>query len=137
FGAVALSHQDLNSILFVKQNGHTANVLLAIRLPRLFGATLTGSALAVSGTIMQAITRNPIAEPGLLGINAGAGLALVLAYAFVPHLPYSLIILLSLLGSSLAETLVFGLSYQSGKGHHQLRLVLAGAMVSLLLSALC
>ncbi|MFF1032720.1 iron chelate uptake ABC transporter family permease subunit, partial [Streptococcus pyogenes] len=67
FGAVALSHQDLNSILFGKQNGHKANVLLAIRLPRLFGATLTGSALAVSGTIMQAITRNPIAEPGLLG----------------------------------------------------------------------
>ena len=64
---------------------------------------------------MQAITRNPIAEPGLLGINAGAGLALVLAYAFVPHLHYSLIILLSLLGSSLAATLVFGLSYQSGK----------------------
>lgn len=85
---------------------------------------------------MQAITRNPIAEPGLLGINAGAGLALVLAYAFVPHLHYSLIILLSLLGSSLAATLVFGLSYQSGKGYHQLRLVLAGAMVSILLSAL-
>ncbi|HER6074544.1 FecCD family ABC transporter permease [Streptococcus pyogenes] len=136
FGAVALSHQDLNSILFGKQNGHKANVLLAIRLPRLFGATLTGSALAVSGTIMQAIARNPIAEPGLLGINAGAGLALVLAYAFVPHLHYSLIILLSLLGSSLAATLVFGLSYQSGKGYNQLRLVLAGAMVSILLSAL-
>lgn len=85
---------------------------------------------------MQGITRNPIAEPGLLGINSGAGLALVLAYAFVPHLHYSLIILLSLLGSCLAATLVFGLSYQARKGYHQLRLVLAGAMVSILLSAL-
>ncbi|GAA0058650.1 hypothetical protein ScKU62_11580 [Streptococcus canis] len=85
---------------------------------------------------MQGITRNPVADPGLLGINSGAGLALVLAYAFVPHLHYSLIILLSLLGSSLAAALVFGLSYQTGKGYHQLRLVLAGAMVSILLSAL-
>lgn len=52
-------------------------------------AALVGAALAVSGAIMQGITRNPIAEPGLLGINSGAGLALVLAYAFVPHLHYS------------------------------------------------
>lgn len=136
FGAIHLSHQDISHIFLGKQGGHKANVLLDIRIPRLMAAALVGAALAVSGAIMQGITRNPIAEPGLLGINSGAGLALVLAYAFVPHLHYSLIILLSLLGSCLAAALVFGLSYQTRKGYHQLRLVLAGAMVSILLSAL-
>ncbi|EIQ81240.1 putative ferrichrome ABC transporter (permease) [Streptococcus canis] len=136
FGAINLSHQDISRIFLGKQGGHKATVLLDIRIPRLIAAALVGAALAVSGAIMQGITRNPVADPGLLGINSGAGLALVLAYAFVPHLHYSLIILLSLLGSSLAAALVFGLSYQTGKGYHQLRLVLAGAMVSILLSAL-
>ena len=92
--------------------------------------------MAQAGAMMQGITRNAIADPGLLGINAGAGLALILAYATVGNLHYSQILLICLLGSFLSAILVFGLSYQSQKGYHQLRLILSGAMVATLFSAI-
>lgn len=83
FGAVSLSHQELFHILLGKHGlGQKASIIWDIRLPRLILAALVGAALAVSGAIMQGITRNPIAEPYLLGINSGAGLALVIGYAF-------------------------------------------------------
>lgn len=64
FGAVSLSHQELYHILLGKQDqGQKASIILDIRLPRLILAALVGAALAVSGAIMQGITRNPIAEP--------------------------------------------------------------------------
>ncbi|ACG62951.1 ferrichrome transport system permease protein FhuB [Streptococcus equi subsp. zooepidemicus MGCS10565] len=137
FGAVSLSHQELFHILLGKHGlGQKASIIWDIRLPRLILAALVGAALAVSGAIMQGITRNPIAEPGLLGINSGAGLALVIGYAFFPHLHYSIIILLSLLGSLLATLLILSLAYQTRKGYTQMRLILAGAMISMLLSAI-
>ncbi len=71
--------------------------------------------MAQAGAMMQGITRNPIADPGLLGINAGAGLALIVAYALFGGLHYSQILLICLLGSCLATGLVFGLAYQVQK----------------------
>lgn len=58
------------------------DVIIDLRLPRTLAAILVGAAMAQAGAIMQGITRNPIADPGLLGINAGAGLALIAGYAF-------------------------------------------------------
>lgn len=137
FGAKSLSHQELLQILFNHSvNTRQATILWNLRLPRIIGAILVGAALAVSGALMQGITRNPIADPGLLGVNSGAGLALVIAYALFHHLHYSLIILVCLIGASLASLIIFGLSYQVGRGYQQLRLILAGAMVSTLFMAL-
>ena len=65
-------------------------------LPRGIAALLVGASLAASGAIMQGITRNAIADPGLLGINSGAGLALICGYAFSKSIHYSSILLLSL-----------------------------------------
>lgn len=137
FGAKSLSHEELLHILFNQSdNSRQSTILWNLRLPRIIGAILVGAALAVSGALMQGITRNPIADPGLLGVNSGAGLALVIAYAIFHHLHYSLIILVCLIGASLASLIIFGLSYQVGRGYHQLRLILAGAMVSTLFMAL-
>ncbi|VTS18784.1 FecCD family ABC transporter permease [Streptococcus pseudoporcinus] len=137
FGAKSMTHQELMQVL-LHQSSHQRQVavLWDMRLPRIFAAILVGAALAISGALMQALTRNPIADPGLLGINSGAGLALVIAYAFFHHLHYSVIILVCLLGSILASLIIFSLSYRVEKGYQQLRLILAGAMVSTLLSAL-
>lgn len=136
FGAIVYSHKEV-----MKTLGHpfTSNslqdVIIDIRLPRVLAAALVGAAFAASGAIMQGVTRNPIADPGLLGINAGAGLALVIVYAFVPGIHYSLILLACFTGSVAAAFLVFGLSYRPGKGYSQLRLVLAGAMIAALFAA--
>lgn len=111
-------------------------ILWDIRLPRALTALLVGASLAVSGALMQGITRNPIADPGLLGINAGAGLAMAAGYALLGSLHYSQILLLCLLGAGLATGLVLGLAYQPRRGLLPSSLILAGAMVASLLTAL-
>ncbi|MGT2768483.1 FecCD family ABC transporter permease [Streptococcus ictaluri] len=137
FGAISISNRALLHLLLTgDRSSRLATIFWTIRLPRQLAAALVGAALAVSGAIMQGLTRNPIADPGILGIQSGAGLALVLGYAFFPHLHYSAIMALCLTGSTLSALLVFGLAHQRGRGYQQMRLILAGAMVSLLLSAL-
>lgn len=82
-GAVNYSHDQLLATLkHPFQDSNTQDVIIDLRLPRILAASLVGAAMAQAGAIMQGVTRNPIADPGLLGINAGAGLALILAYAF-------------------------------------------------------
>ena len=137
FGAISYSHQQLvETLRHPMTNSPVQDVVIDLRLPRMVAAILVGAAMAQAGAMMQGITRNAIADPGLLGINAGAGLALILGYAIFGSLHYSQILVICLLGSCLAAGLVFGLSYQVQKGYHQLRLILSGAMVASLFSAI-
>ncbi|MEQ9763075.1 iron ABC transporter permease [Streptococcus sp. ZJ151] len=137
FGAVHFSHKAvLTALQHPLTNSKIQDIVIDIRLPRIIAAIFVGAAMAQAGALMQGITRNAIADPGLLGINAGAGLALIIAYAFIGNLHYLQILLICLLGSSLAALMVFILSYQKGRGYHQVRLILAGAMISTLFSAL-
>ncbi|MGT2906844.1 FecCD family ABC transporter permease [Streptococcus dentiloxodontae] len=137
FGTINYTHNQLMNVLKNPAvNSDIQDVIFDLRIPRLFAAILVGAAMSQAGAIMQGVTRNPIADPGLLGINAGAGLALILAYAFLGSLHYSLILVICLLGSLLATLLVFGLAYQSKHGYNQLRLILAGAMVATFFSAI-
>ena len=137
FGAISYSHQQLvETLRHPMTDSPVQDVVIDLRLPRMVAAILVGAAMAQAGAMMQGITRNVIADPGLLGINAGAGLALILGYAIFGSLHYSQILVICLLGSCLAAGLVFGLSYQVQKGYNQLRLILSGAMVASLLSAI-
>ncbi|MFC3927132.1 FecCD family ABC transporter permease [Streptococcus caprae] len=137
FGAVSYSNADLMAVLkHPFTNSANQDVIIDIRLPRMVAAALVGAAMALSGVIMQGVTRNPIADPGLLGINAGAGLALIISYAFVKSLHYSAILAICFIGSAVATILVFSLAYQPRKGYNQLRLILAGSMVATLFSAI-
>lgn len=137
FGAMTFSNQELITVLHHPFTDSKAqDIIIDIRLPRMLAALFVGAAMAQAGALMQGITRNAIADPGLLGINAGAGLALIMAYALIGNLHYLNILLICLLGSTLAAIMVFLLSYQKGKGYNQLRLILAGAMVSTLFSAI-
>ena len=137
FGAISYSHQQLvETLRHPMTDSPVQDVVIDLRLPRMVAAILVGAAMAQSGAMMQGITRNVIADPGLLGINAGAGLALILGYAIFGSLHYSQILVICLLGSCLAAGLVFGLSYQVQKGYNQLRLILSGAMVASLFSAI-
>lgn len=137
FGALSYSHEQLvETLSHPLTNTAIQDVIIDLRLPRMIAAILVGAAMAEAGAIMQGVTRNAIADPGLLGINAGAGLALIISYALFGGLHYTQILMICLLGSVLASVLVFGLSYQPNKGYNQLRLILAGAMVATLFSAI-
>ncbi len=137
FGAINFSNSELLTTLRQPlTHSNIQDIVIDIRLPRMLAALFVGAAMSQAGAMMQGITRNVIADPGLLGINAGAGLSLIIAYAFWSNLHYFQILLICLLGSSLAAVMVFILAYQKGKGYNQLRLILAGAMVSTLFSAI-
>ncbi|MGG4498568.1 FecCD family ABC transporter permease [Brevibacillus reuszeri] len=126
----------LDSIIrFDSSNEHHV-IIQSLRMPRALAGALVGAAFAVAGAIMQGVTRNPIADTGLLGINAGSGFVLVLVFAFAPWLPFEWIILFSFIGAGLGVGVVYGLAYFSRNGLTPLRLALAGAVVSSLISGM-
>ncbi|WP_286783380.1 iron ABC transporter permease [Streptococcus sp. UBA4344] len=137
FGAISYSNKQLLSVLKTPlTDSSLQDVIFDLRLPRTIAAILVGAAMAQAGSIIQGVTRNPIADPGLLGINAGAGLALIAGYAIFGSMHYSLTLIFCLLGAGIAACLIFGIAYHPQKGYQQVRLILAGAMISTLFSSL-
>ncbi|WP_438445866.1 FecCD family ABC transporter permease [Gorillibacterium sp. sgz5001074] len=134
-GAVEVSFRELWLAVTSRVSGDKISMLREIRLPRETAAVFVGAALAVSGAVMQGITRNPLADPGLLGLTAGANAALALAVAFVPSAGYFGFMLACFAGAALGAVLVFGIGIMRRGLLSPLRLILAGAAVSTFLYA--
>ncbi|MDR1205601.1 MAG: iron ABC transporter permease [Peptococcaceae bacterium] len=136
-GAAQIPLSTVWDALFHFDGENTSHlIVMDLRLPRVTAGALVGAAFAVAGAIMQGTTRNPMADSGLLGLNAGAGFALSVCFAFFPGLGYMNIILFSFLGAALGAVLVNGIASLGRGGATPMRLVLAGAAVSALLAAL-
>ncbi len=110
-------------------------IIRTLRVPRTLVAVLAGLALGVAGAIMQAATRNPLAEPGLLGINAGAALAVVLSVALFNISTMAHYVWFAFLGAGLAGIAVFLLGQAHEAGTNPVRLVLAGAGLTVMLGS--
>ncbi|MFJ8537954.1 iron ABC transporter permease [Streptomyces sp. NPDC093591] len=121
------------------QAGQTVTFVLDTRVPRVLAALLAGAALALAGTLVQAVTRNPLAEPGILGVSGGAALGAVLLVTTVPSVGSWGVAGAAFAGAALSSVLVFGLAARGG--FQQNRLVLVGfgvatgaaALISLLI----
>ena len=138
FGAVAYTNQQVLSVLRAPlTDSSLQDVIFDLRLPRIFAAILVGAAMAQAGSIIQGVTRNPIADPWLLGINAGSSFALAVCLAFLPGMSFSGIVMCSFLGAGAALLLVYGLMSLRHKKLDPVRLVLAGSAVSIFLSSIC
>lgn len=137
FGAADIKFTTVWEAIFHYNSDLTQHqIIQELRLPRVLGGAMVGTCFAVAGAIMQGMTRNPLADSGLLGLNAGAGFALALCFAFFPGLPFMYLILYSFLGAGIGAGIVYGIGSMVKGGLTPLRLVLAGAAVSALLSAL-
>lgn len=110
-------------------------IMIDMRMPRALAACLTGAAFALAGAVMQGLTRNPLADAGLLGINAGAGFFVALSAALLPSAPSLVTILSAFAGAAFAVLLVYGFGAGRRKTE-SFRLILAGAAISALLTAL-
>lgn len=110
-----------SQVLFSLLHPHSTQasvVLLQIRLPRILIAVLCGMGLALSGCILQVITENPLADPGILGINAGAGFTVMLFLTLFPELHISSMMyqpLFAMAGGLLAVGILYGFAMQNGK----------------------
>lgn len=114
-------------------------VLFDLRLPRMIIAVLMGAGLAVSGAVLQGISRNGLSDPGILGISSGAGLAVLLFVSFYPSTsvaPPFLMPFLALVGAGFAALLIYVTSYKKGQGISPTRMLLTGIAVGAGLSAI-
>ncbi|MDF9763169.1 iron complex transport system permease protein [Peribacillus simplex] len=114
-------------------------ILYSVRLPRIIITLLAGMALALSGAILQGITRNDLADPGIIGINSGAGVAIAAFFLFFPIDTGSFVYMIPLvafIGALLTACLIYILSFKKRAGLEPVRLVLIGVGFSMALSGL-
>ncbi|MEW9699510.1 FecCD family ABC transporter permease [Paenibacillus sp. SI8] len=135
FGAADATVRDVWLALTTHAAGEKISIIREIRFPREVAAIFVGAALAVSGAIMQGMTRNPLADPGLLGLTAGAQAALACTIAFVPSANYFSLMIACFIGAAVGAVMVFGIGSMKKGGFSPLRIVLAGASVSAFLYA--
>ncbi|RKT35885.1 iron complex transport system permease protein [Microbacterium sp. AG1240] len=108
---------------------------VAIRLPRTALAILVGAALGLSGAVMQGVTRNPLADPGILGVNTGASLAVVIGIAWFGLSSAGGYVWFAIVGAAVAAVFVYTVGSLGRGGATPLKLALAGAATSAALSS--
>lgn len=136
-GYSSLSYDRLIPVLFGHGTFKEEFVLFSIRLPRIVITLLAGMALALSGAILQGITRNDLADPGILGINSGAGVGVAVFFLFFPVQSDSfayLIPLIAFISALFTACFIYLLSYNRNAGLQPVRLVLLGVGCSMALS---
>lgn len=132
-GAASIPFPKVAALLLHPGDTSESLILWTLRLPRALIALLAGAALGVSGAMLQGVTRNPIADPGILGVEAGAALAILLMVVFFPGLGAWAFVPLAFLGGALAAALAFSIA--AGVGLTPLRLALSGVAVGAFIAA--
>lgn len=130
-GAAAITPNDLIDLFQAGELTKVGRILLFIRLPRILGAVIAGMGLAVSGAIIQVIFHNPMAGPNIIGVNAGAGLAVVLFGLWFPF-QASWLPLAAFLGALLTTLLVYELGKRTGAS--RMSLILSGIAINSILA---
>ncbi|MAB82665.1 MAG: ferrichrome ABC transporter [Phycisphaerae bacterium] len=133
-GAVDLPFREIIEILSGGGSQAGQQIVLEARLPRACAAILVGCNLAVAGTLLQAVTRNPLADPGLIGVTAGAALAATIVLAVFPGAAI-LLPIAAFCGAMVAAVVVYVVSWRPGAGSSPMRMILAGVAVNAVLGA--
>lgn len=136
-GASPVSYSRIIPTVFGHGTFEDQFVLFSIRLPRILITLLAGMALALSGAILQGITRNELADPGIIGINSGAGVGVTVFFIFAPANVESFVYMIPLMafaGALITAVLIYVFSYTRREGVQPIRLVITGVGFSLALS---
>lgn len=136
FGDVSLSWRELADAATgsADANPQSQMIIFNLRLPRVLLALMVGAALATAGTLALAIMRNPLAEPGVLGINSGAAAAVMVVIVTLRDAPVTLLPAAGFLGATTMAAAVYILSWRNGTS--SLRIILVGIGLSSLAGAL-
>jgi iron complex transport system permease protein len=137
-GYIRLAPLDILKTLIGAGTAKQHLILFEFRLPRIVISVLVGAGLAVSGCILQGLSRNALADPGVLGINAGAGLMVILFIFFYPSnaaAPVFMLPVLAFVGAGLTAALIYSLAFKKHEGLLPTRLTLTGIAVAAGISA--
>ena len=132
-GSVRVPLADVWAALAGDHTGAQRFIVWNLRLPRVLLAALVGMNLAVAGTLLQSVTRNPLADPHLLGLSAGGALLVVLGLRLAPDIAIANLPMLAFAGSLVGAAVVYLLAWQGGVS--PTRLILAGVAVGALFAA--
>lgn len=135
---IGVAGGDIKTLIHTLNKDNSSEIgriMLEMRMPRALAACFTGGAFALAGALMQGITRNPLADAGLLGINAGAGFLVSITAVFLPSISSLSMMFAAFLGALLAVLMVYSLGMGRSKTG-SIQLILAGSAVSALLTAL-
>ncbi len=136
FGARYVGFSEVMKALFHSENTSFHALVVRERIPRTIFSMIAGASLGVSGTLMQAVTRNPIADPSILGVNTGASLFVVSGIAFFHINTAGQYIWFALAGAAVTAVFVYGIGSIGSGGATPIKLALAGAATSAALSSL-
>lgn len=132
-GSLDISYGELIKGIFINSNEGNMSIIRELRFPRIIIAVLVGGNLAICGVLLQVVVKNPLADPGITGISAGASLVAVLIMVLFPGLS-NLKPILAFCGGLISALLVFSIAYD--KGFSPLRIILAGVAINAILSAM-
>lgn len=134
YGATKIDlHMVWQAVFNFNEGDKAHQVIWELRIPRALAAVLVGAFLAVSGAVMQGMTRNPLASPSIMGVTDGAAFMLVIILAFYPAVSNIGLMFSSFLGAGVAVTLVFLVGSFSSGGLTPVKLALAGVAIGTLL----
>ncbi|WP_428953978.1 FecCD family ABC transporter permease [Streptomyces sp. cg35] len=132
-GARAIAPSAVFDALLHGGHSDAAEVIRGLRLPRTVIGLMVGAALALAGTVLQGITRNPIADPGILGISQGASVGVVLALAYLGIHTLTGYVWFAFAGAGLASVAVYAIASSGRGGATPMKLALGGAAINALL----
>ena len=132
-GSIEISFKELILGLISGKNDGSIGIIKDLRLPRVLVAVFIGANLAIAGVLLQAVMRNPLADPGITGISSGASLAAIIVMVFIPELS-NLKPIVAFVGGSIAAFLVYGIAYKNGLS--PIRIVLAGIAINAMLGSM-
>ncbi|MCR6648223.1 MAG: iron ABC transporter permease [Cellulomonas sp.] len=130
FGSRVVGWSDVVAGVLHADTDDIAQAAVQSRVPRTVLGLLAGAALGLAGAVMQGLTRNPLADPGLLGVSSGASLFVVLGIAWFGMSQLTQYVWVAFLGAALASLLVYGIGSMGREGATPLKLALAGAATS-------
>lgn len=131
-GAVNINITEIVTVLSGDITSTNYHIIWNIRLPRIIVGALVGANLAIAGAILQCILRNPLADPGIIGVSAGAGFSALVIMILMPEKSH-LVPFGAFIGAISATILVYGISWKGGI--QPMKLILAGVAVSALFGA--
>ena len=131
-GSAGYSIPEILRALLSGEENTVKVILYNLRLPRLLLALLIGASLSASGALLQSVMRNPLADPGTIGVSAGAGTAATTILLIFPHLTNSVPIF-AFAGAALACALIYSLAWKGGVD--PVRIILSGVAINSVLGA--